>query len=159
MKTHFLFPHWMKLLGWILFLPALLIHLLSILNYINLDDYLIIPVFAIYSDTIGDKSDIFKIIKDSFSYELLSIATIISIILIGFSKLKIEDEFTSKIRYESLVWAMYFNYALLLFFTLFVYGIAFLNVLAYNIYTFLIFFIIRFYFRLYQLQKASENEE
>jgi L-asparagine transporter-like permease len=149
----------MKLLGWILFLPALLIHLLSILNYIVLDDYLNIQVFAIYSDTIGDKSDIFKIIIDSFSYELLSIATIISIILIGFSKLKIEDEFTSKIRYESLVWATYFNYALLIFFTLFVYGIAFLNVLAYNIYTFLIFFIIRFYFRLYQLQKASENEE
>jgi hypothetical protein len=149
----------MKLLGWILFLPALLIHLLSILNYINLDDYLIIPVFAIYSDTIGDKSDIFKIIEDSFSYELLSIATIISIILIGFSKLKIEDEFTSKIRYESLVWATYFNYGLILLFTIFIYGISYLNVLTYNMFTFLIFFILRFHFRLYQLKRISKDDE
>jgi hypothetical protein len=159
MKTHFLFPNWTTKIGWFLFIPSVIIHLLTIFRYLDLEAYLNINVFAIYADNIGDKPDIFEIIEDSFAYELLSIATIIGGIFIGFSKLKMEDEYTSKIRYESLVWAMYFNYALIIFFTLFLYGMAFLNVLAYNIYTFLIFFIIRFYFRLYQLQKATEDEE
>ena len=159
MKTHFLFPYWTKKIGWYLFVPSVLIHLLTIFRKLDLEAYLNTNIFALYADGIGTKPGFFQIIEDSLAYELLSCATIIGAILIGFSKLKIEDEYTSKIRYESLVWAMYFNYALLIFFTLFLYGMAFLNVLAYNIYTFLVFFIIRFYFRLYQLQKSSEHEE
>jgi hypothetical protein len=149
----------MKLLGWILFLPALLIHLLSILNYIVLDDYLNIQVFAIYNDTFDQKLGYFYTIQDSFAYEALTIFTIVGAIFIGFSKLKVEDEYTIKIRYESLVWATYFNYGLILLFTIFIYGISYLNVLTYNMFTFLIFFILRFHFRLYQLKRISKDDE
>lgn len=159
MKTHFLFPHWMKFLGWIVFLPALLIHLLSLINIIQLDDYLNIKIFALYSDDFAEKAGYFHTIKNSFADEVLTISTIVGAIFIGFSKLKIEDEYTTKIRYESLVWATYFNYILILLFTIFIFGISYLNVLTYNMFTFLIFFILRFHFRLYQLKKIDNDDE
>lgn len=80
-------------------------------------------------------------------------------ILIGFSKLQDEDEMISKIRYESLVWATYFNYGLILFFTLFIYGIPYLNILFYNMFTLLLFFIIRFHYMIYKLNKVNQDDE
>ena len=159
MKTQFLFPNKFKNLGWILFIPGLLLFITSSIFPIDLDKYLKIKVFAIYEDTIGQKPGFFKIIEDSFSYELLTIFIIIGGILICFSKLKNEDELITKIRYESLVWATYFNYILILFFTVFVYGMPFLTVIVYNVYTVLIFFMIRFHYMLYKLNKSSSYDE
>ncbi|MEC4003609.1 hypothetical protein OX283_002970 [Flavobacterium sp. SUN052] len=159
MKTHFLFPNKYKTLGWILFTPSLFIFIISSIFSIDLDKYFNIKVFAIYEQSIGEKSGFFKIIQDSFSYELLTIFIIIGGLLICFSKLKNEDELITKIRYESLVWATYFNYALILFFTLFLYGMPFLNVIVYNVYTVLIFFMIRFHYMIYKLNKSSSYDE
>jgi L-asparagine transporter-like permease len=126
---------------------------------LDIDKYLNIKVFAIYQESIGQKPGFFKIIEDSFSYELITILIILGGLFICFSKLKNEDEYTSKIRYESLVWATYFNYFLILFFTLFLYGMPFLNVIVYNVYTLLIFFMIRFHYLIYKLNKTSNDEE
>jgi len=142
MKTHFLFPNKFKTLGWILFIPSLLFSLLISIMDINTDNYLNIKVFALFNDEIFQSHQYFSIIENSIIDELLLFGLIIGGILIGFSKLKIEDEFTSKIRYESLVWATYLNYGLILLFTVFVYGMSYLNVLFYNTFTLLLFFII-----------------
>ncbi|WP_445452302.1 hypothetical protein [Flavobacterium sp. 25HG05S-40] len=159
MKTHFLFPNKFKTLGWILFLPSLLTFTITSLFNIDIDQYLKIKVFAIYEETLGERPGFFKIITDSFSYELLTLLIIVGGLFICFSKLKNEDEFISKIRYESLVWATYFNYLLILFFTLFLYGMPFLNVIVYNVYTVLIFFMIRFHFQIYKLNKTTSDDE
>ena len=64
MKTHFLFPHQYKIIGWILFTPSLLTFIItSILNF-DIDKYMNIKVFAIYADSIGEKPGFFKIIED-----------------------------------------------------------------------------------------------
>lgn len=159
MKTHFLFPNRFKIFGWILFIPSLIMFIVTSIFNIDIDKYMNIKVFAIYEETIGEKPGFFKIIEDSFSYELITISIIIGGLLICFSKLKNEDEYISKIRYESLVWATYFNYFLILFFTLFLYGMPFLNVIVYNIYTVLIFFMIRFHYLMYKLNTNSKDDE
>ena len=159
MKTHFLFPNKLKTVGWILFIPSLITFMMTSIFNIDIDKYLNIKVFAIYEETIGEKPGFFKIIEDSFSYELITILIIVGGLFICFSKLKNEDEYTSKIRYESLVWATYFNYFLILFFTLFLYGMPFLNVIVYNVYTLLIFFMIRFHYMIYKLNKTSNDDE
>lgn len=159
MKTHFLFPNQFKTLGWILFVPSFVAALvISFLN-INTDNYLKIKVFAMFTDELFSKNKFFTIIENSVVDELLLFGLIVGGILIGFSKLKIEDEFTSKIRYESLVWATYLNYGLILFFTAFVFGMSYLNVLFYNTFTLLLFFIIRFHYQIYKLNKASNHDE
>lgn len=159
MKTHFLFPNKFKKFGWILFIPSFILLICSYLFNLDLDNFLNINVFAIYQETIGEKPGFFKIIKDSFMYELISIGLIFGGIFINFSKTKNEDEYTMQIRYESLVWATYLNYALLLFFILFLYGFPFINVVILNLYTLLIFFMIRFHYKLYLLNNSLGDEK
>ena len=158
MKTHFLFPNQFKNLGWLLFGPSVLGTLIIIVFNISTDDYLNINVFSIYQDSIGEIPGFFKIIKNSVVDEILTIGIIVGGILVGFSKLKEEDEMISKIRYESLVWATYLNYAIILFFTLFIFGLPYLNVLFYNMFTLLLFFIIRFHYMIYKLNASNHDE-
>lgn len=158
MKTRFLFPNQFKNLGWLLFIPSVLATLIiSVLN-ISTDEYLNISVFSIYQDSIGEIPGFFKFIKNSILDEILTIGIIVGGILVGFSKLKEEDEMISKIRYESLVWATYLNYAIILFFTLFIFGLPYLNVLFYNMFTLLLFFIIRFHYMVYKSNIANYDE-
>ncbi|MBP9849339.1 MAG: hypothetical protein KBC58_07855, partial [Flavobacterium sp.] len=126
--------------------------------YNSTDEYLSITVFSIYQDSIGEIPGFFKLIKNGILDEILTIGIIVGGILVGFSKLKEEDEMISKIRYESLLWATYLNYAIILFFTLFIFGLPYLNVLFYNMFTLLLFFIIRFHYMIYKLNTANHDE-
>ena len=159
MKNLFLFPNKYKKWGWILFLPSFIAALLISLFEINVDNYFVVKVFAFADTLLMNDNKYFGITENSILDEVILFFLIIGGILIGFSKLKIEDEFTNKIRYESLVWATYFNYGLILFFTLFLYGMSYLNVLFYNTFTLLLFFIIRFHYSIYKLNKSANNDE
>ena len=159
MKNLFLFPNKYKILGWILFTPAFIASLVISIFDINIDNYFVVKVFAFADTLILNDNNYFGISENSILDEVILFCLIIGGILIGFSKLKIEDEFTSKIRYESLVWATYLNYGLILFFTLFLYGLSYLNVLFFNTFTLLLFFIIRFHYSIYKLNKATTDDE
>ncbi len=159
MKTHFLLPNQFKKIGWFLFIPSLIASFLISVANLNIDDYLVVKVFAFTNDDILGPKKYFSFINNSIADELLLFGLVVGGILVGFSKLKIEDEFTSKIRYESLVWATYLNYGLILFFTIFVYGLSYLNVLFFNTFTLLLFFIIRFHYQIYKLNKTSGDDE
>ena len=159
MKTHFLFPNSFKKIGWILFVPSILLTILFSILGTDIDSYLNVTIFAIYQETIGQKPSFFCMIENSILDEILTFGMIVGGILIGFSKLKSEDEYISKIRYESLVWATYLNYGLILFFTAFIFGMPYLNVLFHNMFTLILFFIIRFHYKIYQLNKATSDDE
>lgn len=159
MKTQFLFPHSWKKVGWILFLPGILLVIMGSFFNVSIDNYLPIKVIALYSDEILGKSGWFQIITNAIADELLTIMVIGGGILVGFSKMKNEDEMISNIRYESLVWATYLNYGIILFTTLFIFGIAYMNVLIHNLFTLLFFFILRFHYNIYKLSKAGDDEE
>lgn len=150
MKTKILFPNHFKRMGWIILIPSAILGVLSIFDVIKFDFLNNIKVFAIYSDGFLGSSKIFGFIENNISDEILGILCIVGAILVAFSKEKCEDEFIAKIRLESLVWATYINYAILIFCMLFFYSIGFLYVMIFNMFTILIFFIIRFYFKLYK---------
>lgn len=76
--------------------------------------------------------------------ELVSVFIIVGGFLVGFTKEKIEDEFIYKLRKDSLVWALIVNYSILLVAILFVYDMTFLHILFFNMFTTLVFFVIRF---------------
>lgn len=159
MKTRFLFPNYFKTLGWVLFVPSVLLTILISVYQVNADEYLNVSVFAIYADEFLSDTKYFSVIENSIVDELITLCMIVGGILVGFSKLKVEDEMISKIRYESLVWSTYLNYGLILFFTLFIYGTSYLNVLFHNVFTLLLFFIIRFHYMIYKLNKANQDDE
>ena len=159
MKTRFLFPNAYKKWGWILFVTALMAGIFFRIMGYDLNEYLKIPVFAIYEDGIFFNDTVFGITETGFLDELLVTSLIVGGILVGFSKLKNEDEYTVMIRYESLIWAMYFNFGLLLFFTLTIYGPTYFEIMQFNIFSSLLFFIARFHYKIYQLNKSANDEE
>nr|WP_294939306.1 hypothetical protein [uncultured Flavobacterium sp.] len=158
MKTNFLFPHSFKKIGWLLLIPTLLASVFFILSETEYDIFNF-KVFAIYTDAIINKPEIFTVITNNLQDEMLGVLLIVGGILVAFSKEKTEDEFINKIRLESLVWATYVNYAILLLCLLLIYGMPFLSVMMYNMFTLLLFFIIRFHWMLYRNNKTTGDEE
>lgn len=84
---------------------------------------------------------------------------LIGLMLVVFSKQKKEDEFIANLRLSSLLWAVLVNYILLAFAFIFVYGLDFLGIMIYNMFTVLIFFIIRFNYLLYRNTKLVPDEK
>lgn len=160
MKTHFLFPNLFLRIGWILFIPSFLF----LLNIAAIDDSIVYSLFDVkiyalyYDDFLGHESGFFKKIENNIGDEIFVIGMILGGILIGFSKLKSEDEMISKIRYESLVWATYLNYGIIIFLTIFIYGVSYYNILMYNTFTLILFFILRFHYKIYKLNKATLDD-
>ena len=60
---------------------------------------------------------------------------------------------------ESLIWATYVNYLVLLVAILLLFDFTFFNVMVCNMFTVLIFFIVRFHYVLYKSKKSVRNEE
>jgi hypothetical protein len=159
MKTNFLFPNSFKKIGWILFIPSLIIGSLLLFIGFDFDNYLVVKTFAIVNDRLFNQSIYLNFIENGILDEIITVIAIISGIFVGFSKTKNEDEYISKIRYESLIWATYFNFGLLIFTTFFIYGFPYFYILIAYIFAMLLFFIIRFNYKIYQLNKATHDDE
>lgn len=158
MKAHFLFPHRFKKYGWVLFVPTFLLGAYLYVTGFDFDEYLEMTVLSVYEDDWIFGNGFFKLIQNGIADETLTFLIIVGALLVGFSKTKSEDEYISKIRYESFVWAVYFNFAIVLFATLFFYGFAYFHVMVGNIFTILIFFIVRFHYKLYKTNTWTDEE-
>ena len=161
MKTNYLLPNQFKKIGWILFIPSLILGLFFIIYQFQ-PEIFEIRVFAIFETGLepwSSGANFFDVIKTNIIDELIGLSLIISSIFIAFSKERLEDELISKIRLESLVWATYVNYAILIIAILFVFGMSFFWVLVFNMFTILIFFIIRFNWVLYKSKKMIQDEK
>ncbi|WP_143106343.1 hypothetical protein [Pustulibacterium marinum] len=162
MKMRFLFPHKFKIYGWITLVIGLLLGILLQLNNVEPSgDFSTTKVFALYNDGFLTEKDtgFFKIIENDISDEIITLLIIIGGVLIGFSRLKVEDEFSFKLRSESLIWAFYVSSALTILVTILIFGGIYFNFLLYNLFLQLLFFIARFHYVLYKSQKELSYEE
>ncbi len=160
MNSRFLFSHKYKLLGWFLFLLGFILGILLSLNDFEFPKWEMSVFPLISEDSIfSGPSSSFEWSKNNIADELASILIIIGGVLVCFSKTKEEDEYISKIRMESLIWATYVNYIVLILTVLFVFDLSFLNVMIYNMFTILLFFIMRFHYVLYKTKKAISYEK
>lgn len=158
MKIKYLLPFRFKKIGWIILVPTLFAGISTL--FFNFEpDIFKMKVFAILNDGIFSKGKNFEFFIDNVFHEVIGILMIISSLFIAFSRQKEEDEFIAKIRLESLVWATYFNYGVLILSMIFVYGITFFTIMTFNLFTLLFFFIIRFNWQLMKLKKAQKDEE
>ena len=156
MEPRFLFPHRYKLIGWLLAIPSLILGLFVLIGDFYFDFLTIsLPFKYVFSDTFGSSSGTgFGHVNDevsilNFTDEIAAIGTIVGMLLVAFSKVKTEDEYVSKTRLESLQWAIYLNFLLLILAIIFIHGMAFFSVIVYNMFTPLILFIIRFHYILF----------
>ena len=159
MKLNFLFPNKFKRIGWLTLIPSVIIGLLTLI-YEYEPSFLDFNVPAIFVDELFSvNKKTFRMVTNNILNEILGVLIIISTFLVAFSKEKSEDEYISKIRFESLAWAVYFNYAILILTLLFIYDFAFLWVMVFNMFTVLLFFIVRFNWQISKLKKSASYEE
>jgi hypothetical protein len=159
MKLNFLFPNKYKKIGWLILIPSAIIGL-STLIYEYEPSFLDFNVPAIFVDELFSvNKKTFRMVTNNILNEILGVLIIISTFLVAFSKEKSEDEYISKIRFESLAWAVYFNYAILILTFLFIYDFAFFWVMVFNMFTVLLFFIVRFNWQISKLKKSASYEE
>ncbi|MGK7392268.1 MAG: hypothetical protein ACNS60_18085 [Candidatus Cyclobacteriaceae bacterium M2_1C_046] len=141
MKANYLFPHRFKKFGWILFLIGLALGIAHMgLNFTP--DFFNYDFTAEYSD-------------DNLTDEIAAAGIILGLMLVGFSKVKIEDEFSLMLRHDSLMWSIYIYYALLIISIVFIHGLGFLDVMVYSLFAPLLIFVIRFHFYLWRNEKLS----
>lgn len=144
MKTNFLLPNKFKKIGLVLFILGILGGIYMYATDFDPMDMLQMKVLTIYNDPIFGEPSFFTIIKTGIFDEIMAIFIIVGGLLLGFSKEKIEDEFIYKLRNDSLVWALIVNCSILLIATIFVHGETFMHILLFNMFTPLLFFVIRF---------------
>jgi len=145
MKTRFLFPRWCLILGIILFVFGVSA---SFMVYTS-------PSYYNSISYINKISDVDRVID---AYLGCGPAIIIGLLLIAFSKEKIEDEQIAQLRLDSLQWAIYINYCTIVMGFFLIHGIGILPLIALNILTPIIFFIIRFRWKIYQLNQLFKKE-
>ncbi|MBO9152854.1 hypothetical protein ACFOTA_11595 [Chitinophaga sp. GCM10012297] len=143
MKPKYLLPHLYKKIGWALTVPFL--------------------TYAVYAYILGDIFNLpFKAenLENKFPWlgTIVLIGLLGGLLLVSFSKEKTEDEYISRLRLESLQVAVIVNYVLLILAALSFFGLDFLSVMVYNMFTVLLIFIIRFHFLLYRNKSAYEKQ-
>lgn len=131
MKT-LLFPHSFQRIGWVVFAISAAIGA-YILFTDNTDSYLL--------------------------NNIAIIGTCIGAILATCSRENVEDEMTGQIRLNSLLIALYINYAILIVCSLVIYDLDFLSVMLYNMFTILLIFMVVFRWKIWRVKKATENEQ
>lgn len=158
MKLNYLFPNKFKKIGWLILIPSSILGLLTLIFDYN-PDFLDFNIPALFIDELFGNKQFFGMVTNNILNEILGIFVIISSLLVAFSKEKVEDEYISKIRLDSLVWAVYVNYGILLVSFLFIFDLSFLWVMIFNMFTILIFFIIRFNLQISKLKNIATYEE
>jgi hypothetical protein len=88
-----------------------------------------------------------------------TLMVLIGLFLIAFSKEKIEDEQIIQLRLDSLRWAIYLNYGILVFSLVFTHGNDSKHILLLNIWLPLLFFILRFQWVLYRLNRSAKSDD
>ncbi len=158
MKSNYLFPSKFKVLGLVILIPVSILGLLMLI-YSYEPEILNVNVLSIISEEFSKPFSFLSIENNNIYNEIIGCLLIVSALMVAFSKEKKEDEFIAKIRLESLVWATYFNYAILFVSMIFVFDFAFLWVMVFNMFTLLIFFILRFNWQVWKMNKNTMDEE
>lgn len=151
MNPSLLLPNKYKWIGLIIAIPA------AVLGFFYMFFDYEIPFLAFGVDTANNFSDFLK--NQNFTDELIVVGLAIGLLFIAFSKEKNEDEFVSKVRLESLQWAVLVNSIVLILCTLAVYGGTYFTVIIFNMFTPLIFFIGRFHYVMFRNNQLAFNDK
>jgi len=156
MKTRFLFPHKWRLFGYLCFAADLAFAI--VLKLLHPEGYVYADLHQIPGSGHILQPDIIIDQGIRWHNDIIILLINFGLLLIAFSKEKIEDEQIAQLRLDSLQWAVYLNYAVFVICVLFIYGPSFITVVVFNIITLLVFFIIRFRWKIYRANRSLSRE-
>ena len=142
MKTRFLFPYWCKYLGVILFIAH-------------------IPV-VLFRQQLGfgggESEGTALFTSQHVFFMITTLLMLTGLVLFAFSKEKIEDEQISQLRLDSLQWAVYLSYIMLII------GLAFSNhqdakdLMHLNVWVPLVIFIVLFRWKMFRNSRYTKED-
>ena len=141
MKAQFLFPYWCRYAGWALVILHIPIALLGRSHGLGNDENLT-------DDKLFNSQHLFFIGT--------ALLMVVGLFLVAFAKEKIEDEQLWQIRLDSLRWAIYLNYLILISSLVFINDTG--HILKLNLWVPLVFFIIRFRWVIFRLNRSLKED-
>jgi hypothetical protein len=97
-------------------------------------------------------------IKNNLMDEIISLFLVVSGIVHGFSKERVEDELISKIRLESLAWSVQVNFMFVIVETVFIFGIHFYEAMIIQLFLILLLFNLKQQIALNRFYKQSDEK-
>ena len=160
MRNRFFLPNRFKRIGYFILIPATIGLVLNSFGYfepawLNIETTSNIKMSGIVTGTISGNNSTNEILIGLF---------LIGVYFAGFSKEKNEDDLINMIRLNSLSLAFLLNAAFIFIANFVFYGLDFLRVLIYNIFTPFIIYLLCYNFMLYrfyknELFKSDDDEE
>ena len=157
MKTNFLFPNRLRLPGWIMLIPSAILGYFSVVHDFELP-FLNVKVISLLNSSLSSSIDPWEINKHNATKEIAGIFFIVGALLVAFSKEKVDDEYISKIRMESLLWAVYASFVIQIVCLVFFYDMTFFYSMIVNMFTLLIVFIVRYNFIIYRSKSRNDDK-
>jgi hypothetical protein len=143
MKSHFLFPYWCRYLGWGLVLAHVPLSMIGRMNG------MINPL-----DNPSSSTGLFT--GEHLFFMCTTLLMTLGLFFVAFAREKIEDEQIWQIRLDSLRWAIYVNYLILILSLVFINDTG--HILELNLWVPLLFFIIRFRWVIFRLNRSLSRE-
>jgi cell division protein FtsW (lipid II flippase) len=144
MKQRFLFPYWSRYVGY----ACILVHIpLMAAKHFETDSHF--PASSGGHETYGDH----------LYFAIAFLLMVVGLILVAFSKEKIEDEQISRLRLDSLQWAIYLNYAILIVSLIATDKMGNHFILAIDTWVPLLFFIVRFRWEIIRLNLSMKSDQ
>lgn len=154
MYTKLLLPNRYKRLGWIIFVPCLILTILSILQ--------ISPALSFFDGehilskwttlVVSEQSSLAKALdgqSNDLAGEILMTLTALGFFFVAFSRERTDDEWIMRVRLESLLWGFYIHLAGFLVAAWLSYSLAFYVFLSWNMLTAPLVFLARFHWIVY----------
>lgn len=148
MENSLLIPGKYKVIGWIIFI------LFACLGVATLYWEYQIPGFALPLKESG-----LSFVDYNLTNELALAGLIIGLMVIVFSREKIEDEYITLLRLKCWQWSVLISFGILFILNFVFYGTSFYIVLIYNMFTIPLIFIAKFNYSLYRLRIEREEDE
>ena len=144
MNNHLLSTRWLIPSG-IVFYGSTIIGILLMTSTITLDTVILevsIPnLFKLDDPLVGQNQ---TWIKNNWMDEILGFLLSFSGLIHGFSAESDEDEYANFLRFQALKWSLVINYSLLTLISVFVYGLAYWQVILISMYSVLVTFVVWF---------------
>ena len=154
MDTKLLLPNLFKRIGWLLFVPCLVLTVLALLEVAPSVSFFGGEHFLAKWTTITvSKKDGLGAILDGnnpdFAGELLMTLTVIGFYFVAFSRERTDDEWIMKVRHESLLWGFYVHLIGFILAVWLSYGLDFYLIVSWNMLTAPLVFLARFHWIVY----------
>ena len=144
MKSRFLFPYWCRYLGYALIVAHVPVMLLR---------------KALGFDSPGEAAGPGLFNSHHIFFMVTTLLMLVGLVIVAFAKEKVEDEQISQLRLDSLQWAVYLNYMILIVTLVFTSNNDFRDILHLNLLIPLVFFIVRFRWVIFRLNSSLSKEE